>query len=300
MAGGIPEAAFTHRTVLLTETVDALQVREGGRYVDCTLGGGGHSELILQRGGHVLGLDRDPAALAAAGSRLGAHANFRSQEAAFSALAEFSDGGLDGVVADLGVSSPQLDVAERGFSFRSDGPLDMRMGPSSGPTAADLLEDVDHGTLAGWLKRYGEERHAGRIAGAILDARPFSGTAELAQVVADAMPGKPQRIHPATRTFQALRIVVNDELGELEALLEAIPALMAPGGRVAIISFHSLEARIVKQTFQGWCGKDTPRDAFGHPVVPPRARAVTRKAVKSADDNPRARSAQLRVVEWIA
>ena len=292
-AAAVPEV-FQHRTVLLDELVGLVAPEAGKTVVDCTVGGGGHTQALLEAGATVIGFDRDLAALAAARARLSEHADRLTLiNKPFSTLLHSLPGRVDGVIADLGVSSPQLDVAERGFSFMREGPLDMRMG-AEGETAAELLDRIDLDELTRILREYGEERHARRIAKAILAARPFSTTTHLAEVVAAAMPGRRGRIHPATRTFQALRIATNDELGELEALLDALPQVLVPGGRAGIISFHSLEDRMVKQRFRSLAGAFTEKDAYGHPVSPPQADLLTRKAVTSSDDNPRARSARLR------
>ncbi|MCB9761943.1 MAG: 16S rRNA (cytosine(1402)-N(4))-methyltransferase RsmH [Alphaproteobacteria bacterium] len=296
---------FAHRSVLLGEAVGLLAPRDGGVYVDCTLGGGGHAEALLEASaptGRVVGLDRDPAALAAATQRLARFGDrFTPIRSSFAEIRRILDemglDAVDGILADLGVSSPQLDQAERGFSFRQDGPLDMRMDPALPRTAADLVNTLEGDALADLIWRYGEERKSRRIARAIVAARPHVSTLGLAQVVADADGGRPQRIHPATRTFQALRIVVNDELGQLDALLDAALGCLRVGGRLAVISFHSLEDRAVKQRFRALAGVGQPTDAFGHPLTPPRARLLTRKAVTSEDDNPRARSARLRAIE---
>ena len=288
---------FQHRTVLLDELVGLMAPCAGRTIVDCTVGGGGHTEALLLAGATVIGFDRDPAALEAAGLRLAAFGGRLTLHAhPFSTLPHVLAEPVDGLIADLGVSSPQLDDSERGFSFMRDGPLDMRMG-QTGETAAEYLERVDLDTLTQVLRSYGEERHARRIARAIQDNGPYTTTLQLAGVVEEHMPGRRGRIHPATRTFQALRIAVNDELGELERLLEALPRLLAPGGRVGIISFHSLEDRLVKRAFRALCGVGAPKDGYGHAIEEPLAVALTRKAVQSSDDNPRARSARLRGIE---
>lgn len=299
---------FHHRTVLLEEAVALLAPAPGRVVVDCTLGGGGHSEALLEAGCTVIGLDRDPQAHAAAGARLARFGDaFIPVSRPFSQLREALDelgiAEVDGVLADLGVSSPQLDQADRGFSFMREGPLDMRMS-DVGQTCAEYLEDVDEGELTRVLYEYGEERHSRRIARAILAALPLSTTTELAAVVEGAMPkGKPSRIHPATRSFQALRIAVNDELGELETLLQALPQVLRVGGRAAIISFHSLEDRPVKRRFRHLASVDSPKDPYGNPTRAPTVRLITRKATVAsavaAKDNPRARSARLRAIERI-
>ena len=284
----------------------------GRLLLDCTLGGGGHAERFLEAGAQVIGLDRDPRAVAAARARLArfgeafraVRADFRDARGVLDALGL---GEVDGTLADLGVSSPQLDEAERGFSFSRPGPLDMRMA-AEGETLGELLARVDEKELAGILRRYGEEPFARPIARAVKRA-VASGerldTARLAELVAGAIPRRawPHRIHPATRTFQALRIAVNDELGALAAWLDGLPSLLDAGGRAAAISFHSLEDRMVKERFRALtractCPPDLPICACG-------ARAgftpVTRKAIQASQDevarNPRARSARLRAVE---
>ncbi len=287
-----------HRSVLLDEVVAEIQPAEGMVCLDLTLGWGGHSEALLRGGATVVGVDRDPAAIAAARERLAPFGDrFTPLHSTFADALRTLAGPFDAILADLGVSSPQIDQAERGFSFRFEAPLDMRMS-QAGLSAAELLEQVDETELTRILRSYGEERHARRIAAAILAAKPVTTTGQLASVVSAAMPGgKPQKIHPATRTFQALRIAVNDELGQLRELLDRAPGLLASGGRVAIISFHSLEDAAVKARFRELSGVGTPRDPYGHPVVAPEGRQVTRKAIQSSDGNPRARSARLRVWE---
>jgi 16S rRNA (cytosine1402-N4)-methyltransferase len=303
---------FVHESVLGKEVVELLRPAPGKLLVDCTLGGGGHSLLFLERGASVIGLDKDPRALAAAKARLARFGEaFRAVRSDFrdakNVLAALGITQVDGALVDLGVSSPQLDVADRGFSFSRPGPLDMRMG-DEGETLADLLRRIDERELARILREYGEEPFARPIARAVkreVERGAPLDTARLAEIVAGAIPRKawPKRIHPATKTFQALRIAVNDELGALAAWLEALPAMLAPGGRGAAISFHSLEDRMVKEKFRALvqactCPPDLPVCACG-------ARAefapVTRKAVIASEAevaaNPRARSAKLRVVE---
>jgi 16S rRNA (cytosine1402-N4)-methyltransferase len=312
-----PRAEALHVPVLLGPVTEALEPRPGGRYLDLTLGMGGHAEAILEAcgpDGRLLALDRDPAALALAGARL-ARFGDRVQlvAAAFSevaaVIARLGLEPFDGVLADLGVSSLQLDDAARGFSFRFSAPLDMRMDPTRGPTAAELIEGLDHGALAGILARYGEVPKAGRVAAAILAARDESRlatTRDLARVVESATGGgrraRGRGAHPATQVFQALRIAVNGELEQLEALLQALPALVRPGGRVAIISFHSLEDRLVKHAL-----RDPPPEPVPHglPIEPERIRGPweprPRRAIEADEAeraaNPRARSAKLRVAE---
>jgi 16S rRNA (cytosine1402-N4)-methyltransferase len=288
--------------VLLAETVALLQPRADGWYVDGTLGLGGHTEALLEAGaGHVIGIDRDTEALHVARTRLArfggrvrfVHADYRTLPDVLTAEGRER---VDGVLVDLGVSSLQLDAAERGFSFRNDGPLDMRMDQSRGASLAERLADVDETTLADVIYRFGEERKSRRVARAIVEAMargPLTGTAELASVVRRAIGGGWQRVDPATRTFQALRIWVNGELDGLESFLETAVASVAVGGRVAVIAFHSLEDRIVKQTWRRLAQQESA------PVT-----VVTRRPVVPGEDeaaaNPRARSARLRVVERVA
>lgn len=300
---------FRHITVLGPESIDRIAPRDGGVYADVTLGGGGHSALLLEAapGARVVGLDRDPAALEAARLRLASYGDrFVAVRGTFrdlgARLAELGLGPLDGLVADLGVSSPQLDLGERGFSIKNPGPVDMRMDPAAPESAADLIDRLDERELADLIYRYGEERHSRRVARALVAGRPFADTAALAEAVRRAVPGKPGRIHKATRTFQALRIAVNDELAQLEALLTGLPELLRrgpDGGRAVVIAYHSLEDRMVKRAFRALAGVGAAVDAYGHPVTPPSARLLTRKAVVASDDNPRARSARLRAVQML-
>lgn len=305
--------AFQHIPVLPTEVQSALTPRPGGVYIDGTLGGGGHALQLLsaaQPGGRLLGIDADPAAIAAAGARLVAaglpatsyslvHGHF----ADIGAIARSQGfGQVDGILLDLGVSSHQLDTAERGFSFTADGPLDMRLDPTRGPTAADLVNSLDEQDLADIFYRYGEERLSRRIARQIVERRrqrPFERTADLAELLARVVGrGGRERIHPATRSFQALRIAVNGELEQLEAALPQAVELLAPGGRLAVISFHSLEDRIVKIFFRaesGYGGSANER--------PVRLTIITKKPIEATaseeEHNPRARSAKLRVAERV-
>jgi 16S rRNA (cytosine1402-N4)-methyltransferase len=300
-------ADFSHQTVLLQEAVDVLRPGAGKVIIDGTLGGGGHTEALLARGASVLGVDRDPVALEAARARLAGYPQFSTRQGNFGDLLHVASDALpvDGVLVDLGVSSPQLDVAERGFSFQKDGPLDMRMG-DTGRTAAELIAEEDEAELRRILEEYGEEPFARAIARE-LKRTPPARTLEAAEVVKRAVPRKawPNKIHVATRTFQALRMAVNQELESLESLLAALPRLLKVGGRAAVISFHSLEDRKVKETFKdlvGYC-KCPP----GLPVCVCGGQGdfslVTRKAIAPSDEeiaaNPRARSAHLRAVERI-
>jgi len=303
---------FVHESVLATEVVELLRPGPGRLFLDGTLGGGGHSGLLLEGGARVIALDKDPRALAAASARLARFGEaFRAVRSDFrdakNVLAALGISGVDGALVDLGVSSPQLDTAERGFSFSRPGPLDMRMG-DEGETLEDLLRRIDERELARILREYGEEPFARPIARAIKAAlageEPLD-TGRLAAIVAGAIPRKawPRRIHPATRTFQALRIAVNDELGALAAWLDGLPSMLNVGGRAAAIAFHSLEDRMVKDRFRALtqactCPPDLPVCACGARAA---FAAVTRKAVKASEEevasNPRARSARLRAVE---
>ena len=291
---------FEHVTVLLAEVVEALAPAAGEVFVDCTLGGGGHTEALLEAADcRVIGLDRDPSALAAAGERLARFGDrFVPVHTAFSGLRAALDSlgieRVDGVVADLGVSSPQLDHADRGFSFRHAGPVDMRMDPTSGRTAAELLAEVDEAELTRILKTYGEERQARRVARALKADQPFTDTTDLAGTVASVVGRGKGRIHPATRTFQALRIAVNDELGQLEALLPQVVESLAPGGRLAFITFHSLEDRLVKQFLSRAAGRGLPRDAYGDPIGDITLSLSRPVTPSPSDPNPRARSSRLR------
>lgn len=299
-----------HIPVLYKQVIDMLQPQADRRYIDGTVGGGGHSEGLLRAGGRVLAFDRDAEAIAFARQRL---QSFGDQIAFVHA--SYADMGeeapkhgfdaVSGVLLDLGLSSRQLEDAERGFSFMHEGPLDMRFDTSQGQTAATLVNDLDAATLADIFWRYGEERHSRRYAQAIVAARPLATTAELADVIEAAAPGsvRRNRIHPATQVFQALRIAVNRELAELERGLPAAVELLRPGGRVAVISFHSLEDRFVKHYM-----RDQTRDCVCPPEQPictcdasPTLKLVTRRVVRPSAaevaDNPRSRSARLRVAE---
>lgn len=294
--------AFEHIPVLRDEVIQALAPASGEVFVDCTLGGGGHSEALLEAADcRVIGLDRDPTAIEAASHRLTRFGDrFLAVRTPFSRLAEVvAELGLaqvDGIFADLGVSSPQLDTPARGFSFRHDGPIDMRMDPDAELSALDVVNFFEEDQIRDIVSRYGEERRARRVARSIVRGRPWADTLSLSQAVAEAVgPQRGSRIHPATRTFQAIRIFVNDELGELERLLPAAVDLLSPGGRLAILSFHSLEDRIVKRFLALESGRTSPRDPYGHPLHPPRL-VLPRKSLAPSpqDPNPRARSARLR------
>jgi 16S rRNA (cytosine1402-N4)-methyltransferase len=290
---------YQHEPVLLDDVVATIAPADGETYVDCTVGGGGHAGALLERAAcTVVGLDRDPDAIAAASVALARYGDrFRAVRTAFSGLHRALDGlGIDrvhGVVADLGVSSPQLDRAERGFSFRQAGPIDMRMDPDQLRSAADLVNTASETELADVIARFGEERHAKRVAKAIVAGRPWTDTAALGAAIARAVGGS-HRIHPATRTFQALRIAVNDELGELGRLLDQMLDRLHPGGRIAIVTFHSLEDRAVKQFLDRAAGKGRPRDPYGNPIGAVHVRLLPDLAAPADDPNPRARSARLR------
>lgn len=311
--------AFRHVSVLPGEVLELLAPRPGGIYLDGTVGGGGHARLILEASspdGRLIGFDRDPAALAAAAAFLasfgervtlcrGSFAEIDEQ------LAALGINQVDGILLDLGVSSHQLDTPERGFSFREDGPLDMRMDPAQPASAADLLARADAEELKRIFREYGEERWAGRIAREIVRVRgetPLVTTRQLAELVCRAVPGGyvPQRIHPATRVFQALRIAVNGELDALAAGLAAAMRSLRPGGRLAVISFHSLEDRLVKQGFRAAanpcsCPPRLPVCVCGRTA---EVRVLTPRGVRPAEAeiiaNPRSRSAVLRAVEKVA
>ena len=298
-----------HAPVLLGEVLEALSPGPGDVIVDATFGAGGYSRAILATGAAVIALDRDPTVQPHADAVANDHpGRFTQVQTPFSSLAgAFADSGadrLDGIVFDIGVSSMQLDEAERGFSFMRDGPLDMRMS-RDGPSAADIVNTWDHGPLAHILKQYGDERQSGRIATAILrrrTAQPFTRTLDLADIVERALGGRRGApTHPATRTFQALRIAVNDELGELKAGLEAAEATLSPGGRLAVVTFHSLEDRIVKAFLTERSGNAPGGSRHAPVVIETRKPSFTLqfKGAREAGeaelaDNPRARSAKLR------
>jgi 16S rRNA (cytosine1402-N4)-methyltransferase len=297
-----------HLPVMLNEVLETLNPRDGGHYIDGTFGGGGYSRAILEAADcSVLGIDRDPAAIAR-GQELVQRFSGRLTlvEGEFSSMGAFAQQS-DGVVFDLGVSSFQFDQPERGFSFRQDGPLDMRMS-LSGQSAADFVNSAEHSTLASVIARYGEEKNARRIASAIIAARPVTGTAQLAAIVAQAQGPAALRhaIHPATRTFQALRIHVNDELGELTRGLDVALELLKSRGRLVVVSFHSLEDRIVKRFFHARstaaprASRHAPQTAALKPVfklITTKPRTPSEAEVAS---NPRARSAKLRAGEKLA
>ncbi len=292
-----------HVPVLLEESLKYLNVRPGSVIVDATLGLGGHSSAIARQlgaEGRLICFDRDPEAMAKAKIRLeelaaelgGGMPEVIYEPRAFSEVAAaIQPGSIDGLLADFGVSSLQLDEAHRGFSFRSNGPLDMRMDTRTGETAGQVVNQEDENELADLIYEFGEERRSRRIARAIVRARPIETTAELARVISAAAPAmKGDKIHPATRTFQALRIRVNDEMGEIRSLLRSAPSLLKPGGRLVLISFHSLEDRQVKDSF-----RDAGRDKT--------LEVLTKKPVVASEQeqlrNPRSRSAKLRAAEKI-
>ena len=306
-----------HLSVMPRETLDGLNVRRGGCYIDGTLGGGGHAEAILRAAGpdgRLLGFDRDPEAIERVRARLApfgdrfeaVHANFADMA---SIARELGFAPVDGILLDLGVSSFQLDEPGRGFSFQHDGPLDMRMDTTRGETAAELLARLagNPDALADILRDYGEEPRAGRVARAICEAQsrvPFTSTLQLAEAVEKALGGRRGAArHPATRTFQALRIAVNGELDAVAAGLEAGLALLAPGGRMAVITFHSLEDRIVKRVFAEHVGRWESLQAGGRRRIgrEPAVSAVLRHPAVPGEDeqaaNARSRSAKLRIVE---
>jgi 16S rRNA (cytosine1402-N4)-methyltransferase len=306
------EIASAHLPVLFAEVMDGLAVKVGGTYLDGTFGRGGHARGVLQRlgeQGRLLAMDKDPDAIAEAMRMADADARLSWRRGSFATLADWpaTAVGLDGVLLDLGVSSPQLDVAERGFSFGKDGPLDMRMDPESGESAAEWLARASEKDIADVLWRYGEERQSRRIARAIVARRaeqPIVRTAQLADLIAQACPRGASKTHPATRSFQAIRIHINRELADLEAGLEAALSRLKAGGRLAVISFHSLEDRIVKQ-FMAKHAKAPPASRRMPVVIAftPTLRLVG-GAQKASDAelaaNPRARSAVLRVAEKLS
>lgn len=295
------EAPTSHTTVLLNEAVEALQVSEG-IYVDATFGRGGHSRLILSQlspSGQLIAFDRDLEAVAESKSILDARFSIRQES--FSHLENLPAGSVAGLLMDLGVSSPQIDTAVRGFSFRFEGPLDMRMDTSRGMSVAQWLADADVENITEVIRDYGEERFAGSIAKAIVARRqergPVSTTTELAQLVADTVKTREPGQNPATRTFQAFRIFINAELEELQQALEAALKVLQPGGRLVVISFHSLEDRIVKQFIAKHSKDEYDRRTPFAPPKPMRLRAGgrTRPSAKEIGLNPRSRSAIMRI-----
>jgi 16S rRNA (cytosine1402-N4)-methyltransferase len=298
---------------MLNEVLDGLRVRADGTYLDGTFGRGGHARAVLHRlggSGRLLLMDRDPAAVAAARSEFAGDARVAIRHGNFADLADWdaTNAGLDGVLLDLGVSSPQLDDAARGFSFRADAPLDMRMDPTAGISAAEFLATADESEIADVLWQFGEERMSRRIARAIVARRreaPLTRTGELAELIARVVGRPPSGKHPATRSFQALRIRVNSELEALEKGLQGALARLRPGGRLAVISFHSLEDRAVKQFLRDQ--SQAPATRRGLPPPPdahqPRMKLIGHAQFPEEDElerNPRARSAVLRVAEKVA
>lgn len=298
-----------HLPVMFTQVMEGLRVRRDGRYLDGTLGRGGHARGVLDRlgpTGRLLLMDKDPEAIAAAAELFGGDARVAVRRGSFAGLAQWDEtaDGLDGVLFDLGVSSPQLDVPARGFSFRQDGPLDMRMDPEQGESAAAWLARASAAEIADVLWTYGEERFSRKIAAAIVmdrAATPFTRTAQLAELIARVVPRGDQKIHPATRSFQAIRIFINRELEDLEAGLAAAHDRLKPGGRLAVISFHSLEDRIVKRFIAGKAKAPAGNRRMPAPApFTPTLREID--GAQHADEaetaaNPRARSAVLRVAE---
>ncbi|MBV9120713.1 MAG: 16S rRNA (cytosine(1402)-N(4))-methyltransferase RsmH [Chloroflexi bacterium] len=295
-----------HEPVLLAEVLDWLDVRPGRRFVDCTVGRGGHTQAILERGGEVLGIDADPLAIRETAARLTGRSRLRLAHGYFDEVARLSAGfaPVDGVLFDLGVSSPQLDDPGRGFSFSKDGPIDMRFDPEAGSPAAALVNEASVEELARIFRDYGEEPQPRKMARIVEAARPFHSTTQLAGAIEGAAMGR-GRLHPATRVFQALRIATNRELDRLAAALDEALRLLCAGGRLVVITFHSLEDRLVKgfmtrEARDCICPPRTPVCVCGHKAS---LRLLTRKPiVPEADEvrrNPRARSAKLRAAERI-
>jgi len=303
----------THEPVLLAEVLEALRIRDDGCYVDGTFGRGGHAAAILARlgpRGRLLAIDKDPEAVQSARRRFGDDARFEIEQGAFTMLNRLLEqrhmqGRVNGLLLDLGVSSPQLDDPARGFSFTQDGPLDMRMDPSAGISAAQWLESAGEREIGDVLQTLGEERFAKRIARAIVRRRaerPLRTTRELAELIAAAVPVHDRHKHPATRSFLAIRLYINHELDDVSAVLRQVPDALAPGGRLAVISFHSLEDRIVKRFIRDEYRGEQPPEEFPLAVIEhhPRLRPVG-KAIRADEQeqrrNPRARSAVLRIAE---
>ena len=308
--------ATIHKPVLLKQVLDGLNIRHDGIYVDCTYGRGGHSTAILKQlgeNGRLFVFDRDPRAIWHARQLFGGDSRVIPIHAAFSTLQERLEvyevpGSVDGLLLDLGVSSPQLDDAEHGFSFLRDGKLDMRMNPDTGISAEEWINEADRDEIENILRTYGEERFARRIAGALVNARasgPITRTRQLADIVSSAVPTREKKKDPSTRTFLAIRIFVNDEIGELKAVLKQVNDVLRPGGRLVVISFHSLEDRIVKRYMREEAsgGDFPPEIPVTHDALVPRLRLIG-KALKATGEeikwNPRARSAVMRVGEKIA
>ena len=309
---GVPLVQLQHIPVMLGEAVEGLSVRADGRYLDGTFGRGGHARAVLSRlgtAGRLLLMDRDPAAIDAARAEFADDARVTIRHANFSGLADWEETapGLDGVLLDLGVSSPQLDEAARGFSFMADAPLDMRMDTTGGPSAAEFLARASEREIADVLWQYGEERHSRRLARAIVadrDTTPFTRTGQLAALIERVVGRREPAKHPATRSFQALRIRVNGELDALQQGLDAALQRLRPGGRLSVISFHSLEDRVVKLFIRDHSGR-VQNSRRGPPVAAaPALLAAVGKAQFPSDAelaaNPRSRSAVLRVAEKLA
>ena len=307
--------ALVHQTVLLNEAVEALNIHASGRYVDGTFGRGGHSRLILEQldaNGELLAFDKDPLAIDTAEKEFSADSRFKISQTSFAEMEAVASqhgwkGDVDGVLLDLGVSSPQIDDASRGFSFQSDGPLDMRMNPEQGLSAAQWLAQASEEDIAKVLKDYGEERFAKRIARAIINSREeqaIQTTKQLASIVAAANPKWEKGKDPSTRSFQAIRIFVNSELDDLEKCLQQAVNILKPGGRLVVISFHSLEDRIVKRFIRDMeKGEQLPIDLpVMHVQVNSKLKRIG-KAIKASDKevkhNPRSRSAVMRVAERV-
>jgi len=313
MAAEEPSQSDYHIPVLLAEVLQFMAPEKGKVLVDGTLGGGGHTEAMLKAGAQVIGIDQDDQALAHAGARLTSYSDqFTALKGNFSSmpklLAEAGHETVDGILVDIGVSSWQLDEADRGFSFSKDGPLDMRMNRTSGKTAADIVNNASEQELKTIFFQYGEERASNKIARRIVEQRtkaPFVTTLDLADFIASIIP-RGGKSHPATRIFQALRIAVNDELGVLSELLQEASDMLRPGGRLAVITFHSLEDRIVKQFFKNASQSHIDRKEWPEPRPNPdySFKLLTRRPVVASDEelkmNRRSRSAKLRVVEKIA
>ena len=304
---------YSHQPVLLKEVLAGLSIQPGGIYVDGTFGRGGHAGAILAMlgpEGRLLAMDKDPEAVQSATQQFGGDPRFEIEQGSFVMLGSMLEqqhlqGRVNGLLLDLGVSSPQLDDASRGFSFSEDGPLDMRMDPAHGVSAAQWLHEADEQQISKVLKVYGEERFSRRIARAIIALRntqPLQSTRQLAELIAAAVPVHEKRKHPATRSFQAIRIYINHELDDVAAVLEQVPDMLAPRGRMAVISFHSLEDRIVKRFIRDEYRGEQPPQEFPLAGMDyrPRLKPVG-KAVRAGDAevaaNPRARSAVLRVAE---
>ena len=307
------EQRYAHHPVLLAEVLDALAIQPDGFYVDGTFGRGGHAAAIMDElgpNGRLLAMDKDPEAVQSAEAQFGDDPRFEIQQGTFTMLSRVVaqrqlEGQVNGLLLDLGVSSPQLDNASRGFSFSHDGPLDMRMDPTTGSSAAEWLQVADEKSISDVLRVYGEERFSRRIARAIVARRaeePLRTTGQLADLIDAAAPSREKGKHPATRSFQAIRIFINTELDDVSDVLAQVPDVLAPGGRLAVISFHSLEDRIVKRFIRDEYRGEQPPDEFPlagmdyQPRLKPLGKAI-RAGAAEVQENPRARSAVLRVAE---